>query len=302
MVVVPRLKNVGGNLVVRNDADTENADIELKLIKITGGDPEADKILTSDTDGLASWQTNAAIELANAAQTTADEAKADAAAAQATADAAQTAASAAQATADAAIIDAAATSAAAAAAAASAATGIAAAAVANALAVAAGIDAANAQTRADDAYTLASVALDVAQKSYPVTIRVHGDELIYTSGTPTNAISSTSAYNWVEFTSANGATGHTSLILRAGTWTFKFLTNTGTANGRCTITIGAVVLADPEELYSSPAVNNKIITYAGVTIPASDTYTLQFLTNGKNGASSGFAVVVNKFWGYRTGA
>jgi len=71
---VPRLKNAAGVMTVRNDGDTANAPIEVSGLKMTGGTPAAGKIATSDASGNASWQDNAAIALANAAQATANSA------------------------------------------------------------------------------------------------------------------------------------------------------------------------------------------------------------------------------------
>jgi len=280
-MTIPRFTHTDELLILRNDDDTDNGAFELKELKITGGTPDTGKIWTSDTDGQGSWEVNPAI------QSAAD---------------AQAAAEAAQATADAAVADAAAASAAAAAADAAAAAAAAAAAVANGLAVAAGIDAATAQDRADAAYTLADVALDSAQRAYPESIRVFGDELHYITGTPANSLNTAVPYNWFVETTTDGADARITLNLRAGTWTFKFLTIVNNSAGRVTIAIGSTLLVDPEDLYAVTQDAQKIFTYTDVIISASDRYELRFLVNGQNGSSSGFGLAITKFWGYRSGA
>jgi hypothetical protein len=289
-----RLKNDGDVVIFRSNDDSANTPIEVSGIKITDA-PDADKILTSDVDGNGTWQTNAAIELANNAQTAAETA-------QTTADNAASAAATAQGTADAALADAATATAAAAAAMAEATAATAAALVANGLAVAAGIDAATAQTRADDAYTLAGVALDAAQRAYPESVRCFGDEFNIIVGTPSFTLNTGVPYNWTVSTSVNNADWRLGLNLRAGTWTFKLMTIINSGGARASISVGSHVLADPEEMYSAVQNLQKIFTYPSVTISGSDRYEVRFLVNGHHASSSGYGFAVTKFWGYRTGA
>lgn len=304
----PRFKNDSGVLVIRNDADTENGALVVGTLKITENNPDTGRILTSDNDGNGTWQDNTALEIANEAKETADDALSasqsafDAAsAAESVANQALTDAAAAYGLAETADIAAAGASAAAAAAAAEATAAAAAAAVAAGLATAAGIDAANAQTTADNAQTTANIALTNALQAFPDSMRFFGDELLYVAGTPTSTTGGGFPYNWVTYATADGSDARITLNLRGGKWTFKFLTVTGTGSGRVTITVGSAVLADPEDLYTAVQNQAKVYTYPNVTISSSDRYEIRFLTNGRNGSSSGFAVTITKFWGYRTG-
>lgn len=301
MTPTPRLKNASGTLVIRNDDDSANGDLEINLIKITGGAPDTGKVLTSDADGNATWEVNAAIELAENAQTTADEAKTDAANAQVAADNAQVAANAAQTTANTANSAAGAAGLAATAAGEAAATAGLAAAAANTLAVAAGVDAAAAQTTANNAFVLADQAYDKVLVAYPQAIRVFGDELFPLVGTPFRTVSASYPYNLATGLANNADSAYTIVNMRAGTWSFRLLTQTASSLGRLTIAIEGNPVIDPQELYSLTNNANIVFSYDGFTVPADGVYTVTFTVSGKHASSSGFAVVITKFWGIRTG-
>lgn len=294
--MTPRFKHDGDILILRTDDNTANAPIEVGGFTLTDNGADEGYVLTSvDADGNGTWEVNAAIELANNAQTAADNAQTAADTAQSTADGANSAAAAAQGTADAAVLDAAA-------AAATATAAGAAAAVANGLALAAGTDAATAQATADLAITAASDAMAEARAAFPEKIAVFGDELHYVTGTQALSVNTAIPYNWLPLTTTNGADGRITVVLRAGTWAFKLLTVTNNTAGRVTIAVGSTLLADPQELYTAVQNVAAIFTYTSITIPTDGRYEIRFLTNGKNGSSTGFGVVINKFWGYRTGA
>lgn len=290
----PRFKNDDGQLILRNNDDTDNANAEFNAIKLTGGTLEAGKVLTSDVDGLGSWETNEAIALANDAKTAAD-------AAQAAADAAQAAADLAQAAADAAAAQAAAATTAAAAAQATADSAFALATAASAAVVIAQASADAAQATADDALITADIAVDMARTSFPSRIAVFADELISTVGTPFFSISSALPYNISGGLLNNGDSAYTYVTLRKGTWMFRLLTQTANSLGRLTIALNGNPIIDPQDLYAATNDPKKLFTYTDYVVPEYDVYTLTFTISGKNPSSSGYSVVLTKFIGIRTG-
>lgn len=302
MAAHARWKNENGLTVLRNDSDAADADLRVNLIAVTGSAPSVGKILTSDATGIGTWQVNSAIQAAADAQTAANNAQTAANAAQAAADAANTAAAAAQAAADAALAGVAAAEVEIAANVVATTAAAAAATAAGVAAAAAGVAAAAAAASASAANTNAVNAQNTAELALPSTCSVMSDELIWTSGTPASAVSTIAPYNWVTFTATNGAFAYYWIDLKKGHWTFKFLTLNRNDCGRVSISIGATILVDPEDLYAAVTNNARLYTYVNVNIPDDGVHQLNFQINGKNASSSSYVFVPNKFWGYRTGA
>lgn len=315
MVAVPRLKNVGAALAVRNDADSENARLIALEILLSGGALAAGKILTSDANGLGSWQVNPAIEAAQNAQTAADNAQTSADNAQTSANTAQTtannansAAGAAQTTANNAVAAAAAADAAAVAAgAAAAAAGVTATAAAAGVVVAQSAAAA-AQLTANDANTLAGTAQTTANNAQALAaeasdkiLRVMGDEWSVSS-TRTKAISAAVPYNFLVYSTANGVTWTLPVYLRGGTWRFQFMVQKRPDAPRVSISIGATVIADPLELYLNPASYDAEVFFNNVTI-ADGEQTITMVVNGRHPSNTtGYIFAPVKLFGVRTGS
>ncbi len=50
-----RLKDVAGNLQVRNSGDTADANLKASLLQLSGGSPALNKVLMSDASGNGAW-------------------------------------------------------------------------------------------------------------------------------------------------------------------------------------------------------------------------------------------------------
>lgn len=181
----------------------------------------------------------------------------------------------------------------------------------NAIAVAAAADAAtaladasNAQAAADAAQADATAALAgvAAIDTRLERFAVFGDEFLYLSGTPAQAVATTYPYNYFTFTSTLNAQAYINLHLMPGTWTFHILTAKRPDASKLTVTLNAVGLSTNFDLYAAVAVTTFVHVLTGITVSAASVHEILLLAAAKNASSSGHVLVVNKVWGERTGA
>lgn len=133
------------------------------------------------------------------------------------------------------------------------------------------------------------------------TFAFFGDELVYTAGTPIFAISSTLPYNFITFTSTNLANCKTTLFLRKGTWTFKFLTIKRNDMARLSVALDGFTIVAALELYAAVADLKFIHTLTGVIVGDTERKVIDFQADGHHASSSSYVMLINKVWGYRTG-
>jgi len=141
-----------------------------------------------------------------------------------------------------------------------------------------------------------------ADNFYPTTCSVPAEELLYTVGTRTVSIVTTSPYNFAVFTTTDLAASHYFVDLQKGTWDFKFWALKRSDCGRVAVSIGLTILSNPLDLYAAVTDTLFVQSYTGITIATSGRYQFSLTTQGKNPSSSSFVIVPIRFWGLRTGA
>lgn len=104
-------------------------------------------------------------------------------------------------------------------------------------------------------------------------------------------------YNFyaLQRTSANGDTFTNSFFLASGTYTLSVLGQTASGNGTIDLYIDDVLVASGFDWYSGSTVWNVKKT-ATVTVIGDGYHVFKGVTNGHNGGSSGYEVVLTKYW------
>lgn len=147
----------------------------------------------------------------------------------------------------------------------------------------------------------ADLAAAAASQAHDIRFAAFSDEFIWTVGAPAEAISSLNPYNNAQYTSTIAATCHITLALKAGTWTFKFNFLKRNDCGYVDLSLGGVVFENNHQLYSAVTDTSSTDAFT-VDVPIDGEYVLQMHTAGKHPSSSGYITLLNKCWGYRTGA
>jgi hypothetical protein len=96
--------------------------------------------------------------------------------------------------------------------------------------------------------------------------------------------------------SVNGDTFTQSLMLKAGTYNFYVLGETASDRGLLDWYIDGVNFATGQDWYSAGTTVNVIKSALAITVTGTGRHVLKGVVNGKNGASSGFAVLLAKYW------
>jgi len=175
-------------------------------------------------------------------------------------------------------------------------------AAATAAAAAAAADTAQAAADAAQADATAALSAVSAIDTSLERFAVYGDEFLYLSGTPAQAVAATYPYNYFTFTSTLNAQPYINLHLRPGTWTFHILTAKRPDASKLTVTLNAVGLVTNFDLYAAVAVPTYVHVITGITVSAASVHEILLLAAAKNASSSSHVLVVNKVWGERTGA
>lgn len=143
------------------------------------------------------------------------------------------------------------------------------------------------------------LSLPHVNNNSPKSATIWHDEMVVISGAAkllehyANQNYSTDTY---QNPGANGDTFKNGFLLRGGTYTLNILCITTTNRGKLDLYIDDVLVASGIDFYSGAGVDNAVKTISGIVVTGNGYHVLKGVVNGKNAASTGFYIVITKFW------